>query len=428
MTSVEPLTIAAHPISHAWWARAERAIPLGTQTFSKMPGQYVRGVSPIFIARGRGSHVWDVDGNEYVDFPMALGPVILGYAEQSVDDAIRRQLDDGITFTLPNPLEVEVAERIIAMCPGVDMVRFGKTGSDAVSAAVRAARAATGRDNVVVTGYHGWHDWFIGTTTRAAGIPAAVRELTAAVAFNDLAALDAALGAAPVAAVVLEPAGAEVPADGYLAGVVELAHRRGALVVFDEVITGFRLAPGGAAERYGVTPDLAAYGKALGNGMPISAVGGRADVMRVFEEIFYSGTHGGETLSLAAARAVLDQLADGTVLARINELGRSLQSALRELVVRHEVGARVRVSGEPERTVVTFPRDDDLAVKSLVQQTFADRGILFNGSMFICHRHSSTDIARAIDAFDAAFTLLSSGDDPAMLLRGVPAEAVFRKP
>src|SRR5207253_5875359 len=159
---------------------------MGTQTLSKSPTQFVQGVSPIYLQRGKGAHVWDVDGNEYVDYPMALGPVLLGYAEPVVDDAIRLQLQDGITFTLMHPLEVEVAERIVALCPGVEAVRFAKSGSDAVSAAVRAARALTGRDRVVAAGYHGWHDWYVGTTTRNRGVPAAVQGLTTAIPYGDL--------------------------------------------------------------------------------------------------------------------------------------------------------------------------------------------------------------------------------------------------
>ncbi|MCB0964626.1 MAG: aminotransferase class III-fold pyridoxal phosphate-dependent enzyme, partial [Acidimicrobiales bacterium] len=313
--------------SEAWWARARRVIPLGTQTLSKHPSQWVRAVHPTHLVRGRGAHLWDVDGNEWIDEPMALGPILLGYAEPVVDDAIRAQLDDGITFTLMHPLEVEVAERIVAMCPGVERVRFAKSGSDATSAAIRAARAHTGRDRVISVGYHGWHDWYIGSTTRDKGVPAAVQELTSAIAYGDLDALADELAAHPgeVAAVVLEPSGATVPPPGYLQGLVDACREAGVVSVFDEVITGFRLAPGGARERYGVQPDLSCYGKALGNGMPVAAVGGSAELMAEFEEVFFSGTHGGEALSLAAARAVLDTVADGTVLAQIEARGRRFQ-------------------------------------------------------------------------------------------------------
>ena len=414
--------------SEAWYARAERVIPMGTQTMSKHPGQWVRGAHPLYLERGKGAHVWDVDGNEWVDYPMALGPVLLGYAEPAVDEAVRRQLDLGITFTLMHPLEVEVAGRIVAVCPGVDAVRFGKSGSDAVTAAVRAARAITGRDRVLVAGYHGWHDWYIGSTTRDAGVPKAVVDLTATFTYGDLGSLERALETYPdaVAAVVLEPSGATVPDPGYLQAVVDLTRRHGALSVFDEVITGFRLAPGGARERYGVQPDLSCNGKALGNGMPLSAVAGRAAVMDVFHEVFFSGTHGGEALSLAAAAAVLDTIADGTVLAGIEALGATLQARLAECVDRHGVGDRVTVGGEPQRTVVGFTGTDHLVDKSWVQQCFAEAGVLFNDSLFVCARHSEADAGRAVGAFDPALAAMATGEDLAARLVGPPVEPVFR--
>jgi glutamate-1-semialdehyde 2,1-aminomutase/spore coat polysaccharide biosynthesis protein SpsF len=416
--------------SEAWWERAERVIPLGTQTLSKSPTQFVQGVSPIFLQRGSGCHVWDVDGNEYLDYPMALGPVLLGYAEPAVDAAIRAQLDDGITFTLMHPLEVEVAERIVALCPGVEAVRFGKSGSDAMSGAVRAARAYTGRDLVLVAGYHGWHDWYIGSTTRDRGVPAEVQALTGTFTYGDRESLETALAVRDgrVAAVILEPSGATVPDPGYLQSVVDAAHRHGALCIFDEIITGFRLAPGGAAERYGVTPDLACYGKAIGNGMPVSVIGGPWEVMQVFEEIFYSGTHGGEALSLAAARAVIDIVADGTVLAGIEAVGQRLLDGIRDRIDSHGIGHRVTAGGEPQRAVLGFTGDEHLVVKSWVQQTMAEHGILFNGSMFISARHSDADIDRTLDAFDAAFVALADDAPVAGRLKGDPVQPVFRTP
>lgn len=416
--------------SQAWWERGRAVIPLGTQTLSKSPTQFVQGALPIYLERGRGAHVWDVDGNEWIDFPMALGPILLGYCEPVVDEAIREQLARGITFTLMHPLEVEVAERITAMCPGVEAVRFGKSGSDALSGAVRAARAITGRDHVLVAGYHGWHDWYIGTTTRDAGVPSRVADLTSTFPFNDLRALEAALRArtGAVAAVIVEPSGAEVPDPGFLGGLVELARHHGALSIFDEVITGFRLAPGGARQRYDVEPDLSCYGKALGNGMPISAIGGRRATMRAFEDIFFSGTHGGEALALAAARAVLDVLADGTVLGSIEACGETLQSALAVSVARHGLGHRIRISGEPQRTVVSLLSDPDLVTKSFVQQTFAEHGILFNGSMFICARHTEEDIRRTSVAFEGACEVIATTEDLRPLLVGPPVAPVFRAP
>ncbi len=410
------------------WSRAERIIPLGTQTLSKGPSQFVQGVCPIYLERGLGAHVWDVDGNEYIDYPMALGPILLGHRDARVDDAIRAQLESGITFTLMHPLEVEVSERIVGMCPGVEAVRFGKSGSDALTAAVRAARAVTGRDHVLVCGYHGWHDWYIGSTTRNRGVPRAVQELTTAFRFNDIGDLDRVLAArrGEVAAVVLEPSGAQLPEPGYLQGVVERARRAGAVSILDEVITGFRLAPGGARQRYDVIPDISCYGKALGNGMPISAVAGSWSVMRVFEDVFFSGTHGGETLSLAAAAAVLDTIGDGSVLHEINRMGRLLLQGMSDSVAAHGVAARVSVSGEPERAVVICHGDDELGVKSWLQQCLADSGMLFNGSMFISAALSPEDVQRTVSAFDLALAGLAEHGDMTSLLEGPPVQPVFR--
>jgi glutamate-1-semialdehyde aminotransferase len=415
--------------------RARGLVPAWTQTLSKNPTQWVQGVAPAYVDRAQGAHVWDVDGNRYVDFPMALGPVIIGHADPRVNAAITAQLADGITYTLPHPIELDVAERIVARVPGAERVRFAKSGSDANSAAIRLARAVTGRDHVLAAGYHGWHDWYVATTTRDHGVPAAVRELTGTFAFDDLASLGAALEAqgGDTAAVILEPSGATIPSPGYLEGLVELAHAAGALVVFDEIITGFRLGPGGAQERYGVRADLATFAKALGNGMPISAITGRAELMDVFEDVFFSGTHGGEALSLAAARATLDLL-DDAAYAELYAKGERLRGAVEASIAAHGVGAHVVIDGEAPRTVVQIREPDgagDLVARSLVQQELAKRGVLFNGNNFICLAHSDEDLDQAADAYDAAFARLADGltdgaTGVAALLEGPPVSPAFR--
>jgi glutamate-1-semialdehyde 2,1-aminomutase len=390
-------------------------------------------VIPAFIARGSGAHVWDVDGNRYVDFPMALGPVILGHAHPAVREAITRQLDDGIVFTLPHPIEVSLAERVVAQVPGAERVRFAKSGSDATSAAVRLARASTGRDRVVVCGYHGWHDWYIGATSRWDGVPGAVRDLVDTFDFNDLASLDAALAGRDreVAAVILEPCGATEPVAGFLEGVVARAHAAGAVLIFDEIITGFRLAPGGAQERYGVAADLITFGKALGNGMPISAVAGRAELMDRFESVFFSGTHGGETLSMAAAHAVLDHL-DARAYEELHAKGEYLRAGVTRAIDTAGVAGWVTIGGAAPRTVVTIrepePEAQVLPAKTLVQQELVKRGILFNGSNFICLAHSTEDLDQAIDAYGAALSRLADGLDGDLteLLEGPPLQPAFR--
>jgi glutamate-1-semialdehyde 2,1-aminomutase/spore coat polysaccharide biosynthesis protein SpsF len=413
--------------------RASRVIPGASQTISKGPSQWVQGVAPVFAARAEGPYLWDVEGRRYYDLPLALGPMILGHADPRVREAIERQLVDGITYTLPHRLEVELAETIVAVVPGAEMVRFGKTGSDATAAAVRAARAITGRDRVAFCGYHGWQDWHIGATSQRLGVPEAVRALTTPFAFNDLDTLDAALAAHPgeYAAVILEPAAVEEPAAGFLEGVRDRAHAAGALLVFDEVVTGFRLALGGAQERYGVVADLATCGKALANGMPLSAIIGSAAHMSIFDDVFFSTTHGGETLSLAAALATLEVLREDGAHEALWRRGERLMRAITESASRHGLADVVRVTGAAPRSVVQVgePEPDRLVARTLLQQELAKRGVLFNGSNFICLAHTDDQIDEIAHAYDESFAVLAARwpDEIEGALEGPVLEPVFRR-
>ena len=226
--------------------RALKTIPLGSQTFSKSTTQYPLGVSPYFIQKGKGSKVWDVDGNEYIDYINSLASITLGYADPDVTKAVTDQLQEGVIFSLSHPIEMQVAETLCEMVPCAEKVRFGKNGSDATAGAIRIARAFTSRDHVAVCGYHGWQDWYIGSTARSRGVPQVVRDLTHTFPYNDLPALDALLKkhSGEFAAVMLEPMNVFAPAPGYLEGLKALTHQHGALLIFDETITGFRRDPG----------------------------------------------------------------------------------------------------------------------------------------------------------------------------------------
>ncbi|MBM4201482.1 MAG: aminotransferase class III-fold pyridoxal phosphate-dependent enzyme, partial [Gammaproteobacteria bacterium] len=276
--------------SNALWERARGLIPAGTQTLAKGPTQFSDGVAPKYLIKGQGARVWDVDGNEYLDYNMGIGPIILGYCHPVVDGAIRAQLDDGITFSLMHPLEVELAELLRECIPNTDAVRFSKTGCDVTSAAVRLARAYTGRERILCCGYHGWHDWYIGVTDRCAGIPDAVKALTHTVNYNDLQSVIDAVDE-DVACVILEPFVFERENGHFLSGLRELCDRHGVLLIFDEMWTGFRCAVGGAQEFLGVRSDLSLFSKAMANGMPISAITGRGDVMALLErDVFFYTT------------------------------------------------------------------------------------------------------------------------------------------
>lgn len=423
--------------SRALADRAAELIPAGSQTFSKGPTQFVRGFAPRYVERAVGVEVWDVDGKRFVDWPMGLGAVLLGHAHPAVNSAVAAQLADGITYSLPHRLEVEVSELIRELCPCAEMVRFGKSGSDALSAAIRIARGATGREHILHCGYHGWHDWHIAGTTRDRGVPQADRELLGSFMYNDLASLDRALSEreGQVAAVVLEPVGIDEPDPGFLEGVVDRARSAGAVVVFDEVITGFRVRPGGAQELYGVVPDLACYGKALGNGMPISAVAGRAGLMAECEEVFFSLTHGGEALSLAAAKAVLEIVHKGEVTEHVWRLGARLRDTQSELIASAGLETLIEVRGLAPRQAFLFsasPGDPEgLLVKSLLQQELLRRGILFAGSQFLSAAHTDAHVDETLDAFREAIEIVreaTEAGDAAARLEGEPVQSVFRRP
>jgi len=417
-----------------WLARAEAVIPLGSQTFSKSPASLPRGVSPCFIESGRGSRVWDVDGNEYIDFINALLAVFLGYRDPDVDTAVREQLDNGVSFSLPHRLETAVAEMIIDMVPCAEAVRFAKNGSDATAGAVRLARACTGREHVAVCGYHGWQDWYIGATARDLGVPAATRALTHAFTYNDAASLESLLAAQPggFAAVILEPMNSDWPAEGFLETVADLTRRHGALLIFDETITGFRFAAGGAQELFGVTPDLATFGKGLGNGHPLAVVTGRHEYMQMMEKIFFSFTFGGETLSLAAAAAVLAKLRREPVLATIHARGEQLLQGLARLIDRHHAAAFAAVSGHPAWPFFRLSDCDPytaLELRTLYLQEMFARGILVNGGHNLSYAHSEADIDALLAAYDEILPLLVAAvgkHDLHERLHCAPLQPLFR--
>ncbi len=420
--------------SQAWLERAKRVIPGCAQTFSKGYTQYVQGVAPVFLQRGKGCRVWDVDGNEYVDYVQGLLPNILGYAHDEVNAGVATQLQEGHSFSLPHPLEVELAERLTRLIPCAEMVRFGKNGSDATSGAVRAARAFTGRDRIACCGYHGWQDWYIGSTTRNAGVPQAVRQLTHPFTYNDLSSLEKLFKEYPgeFAAVILEPVNFVEPMSSFLQGVKDRARAHGALLIFDEICSGFHFGLGGAQKLFGVTPDLACFGKAMGNGFPIACVLGRADVMRIFSEIFYSFTFAGEVASMAAAMKVLDILENTDALLRIEANGRTLQDGLNAMVKEAGLGSRIKAIGRAQWSLLKFIDEsggDSPLLKNLFQQEAIKRGVLLLATHNMTAAHDGPAIHQTLEAY--AEVLKTLGDwlqlpDPSRFLEGPMSQPVFR--
>ncbi|MFD7817132.1 glutamate-1-semialdehyde 2,1-aminomutase [Streptomyces sp. NPDC059785] len=423
--------------------RLHALVPGGAHTYAKGDDQYPENLAPV-ISHGRGAHVWDVDGNRYIEYGSGLRSVSLGHAHPRVLEAVRHELDRGSNFVRPSIVEVEAAERFLATVPTAEMVKFAKNGSDATTAAVRLARAATGRRRVAVCGDHPFFsvdDWFIGTTPMSAGIPAATSELTVTFPYGDLAATEELLTRYQddVACLILEPAGHTEPPPGYLTGLRELADRHGCVLVFDEMITGLRWSEAGAQGLYGVTPDLSTFGKALGNGFAVSALAGRRALMergglrhsddRVF---LLSTTHGAETHSLAAATAVLTTYAEEGVTARLHALGERLAAGVRDAAASAGVGDHVVVRGRASNLV--FATLDEHGQPSQRYRTLFLRRLLAGGvlapSFVVSSALDDADIDRTVDVVAhacAAYRKALDAGDPTPWLGGRPVKPVFRR-
>jgi glutamate-1-semialdehyde aminotransferase len=388
--------------SQILYSRARRVILGGTQTLSKQPERYDAERFPAYIERGCGCRLRDVDGNEYVDFVLALGPVVLGYCHPAVDAAVRAQLEKGVIFSGNSPLEVELAETLVRIIPCAEMVRFFKTGAEATAAAVRLARNFTGRELVVSAGYNGWHDWWAAKNNEP-GVPAALRRLTLDLPYGDIERCRAIFErhGAEVACLILEPV-ATAFAPEFVEQAAAVARTHGALVIFDEIITGFRVALGGMQQRLGITPDLATFGKAMANGFPISVVAGRGDVFRAAERCWISSTFGGEALSLAAALATISELEAGA----IEHLGRlaGMLACGWQTLLQQFPAVRAEVRGCEALPVLFFPaearRQEDIFTRSMLEQGFLVRR---NHYWFTTASHTENDIREALEACANAF-------------------------
>ncbi|MEO5601906.1 MAG: aminotransferase class III-fold pyridoxal phosphate-dependent enzyme [Cyclobacteriaceae bacterium] len=394
--------------SEEYLTRALKTIPLGSQTFSKSKTQLPIGVSPFFAAKASGAMLWDVDGNRYIDFVNSLASITLGYNDPDVNKAVIEQLHNGTIYSLSHELEFLVAEKIVEMVPCAEMVRFGKNGSDATSGAIRLARAYTKKDHVLVCGYHGWQDWYIGSTTRDLGVPSAVKSLTHKFFYNDILSLESKLKELKgnVAAIILEPVNVVPPTNNFLEQVKALAHQHGAVLIFDETITGFRYANGGAQEFFNVIPDLATFGKGLANGYPVSAIAGKADIMKLMEEIFFSFTFGGETLSLAASFAVLNKLQREPVVAKLFSTGEELIQQLNRLIRHYNLEGIFSVSGYPVWSFLVIkdtPQYNAWEFKTLLQQEMFENGIFMIGTHNISYAHTTSHIKTLMDGYRLFF-------------------------
>jgi glutamate-1-semialdehyde 2,1-aminomutase len=419
--------------------RLHDMVPGGAHTYAKGEDQYPAGMAPV-IARGHGSHVWDLDGNEYVEYGSGLRSVSLGHAHPRVLEAVRQQLALGSNFVRPSVLELDAAGKFLATVPTAEMVKFAKNGSDVTTAAVRLARAATGRQTVALCKdqpFFSTDDWFIGTTAMTAGIPQ--QDLVVSFPYGDLAAVEKLFSSLDVACVVLEAATQTDPPAGYLQGLRDLCTFHGVVLIFDEMITGFRWSEAGAQGVYGVTPDLSTFGKALGNGFAVSALAGRRELMELGglrdsrERVFLlSTTHGAETHSLAAAMAVMDTYVEEGITEQLHALGTRLAAGVREVATYAGVGEHVVVKGRPSNLV--FATLDAEGNPSQEYRTLFLRQLIGAGvigpSFVVSSALTDADIEQTLTAVSKACAVyrqaLDAGD-PTAWLGGRPVKPVFRR-
>ncbi len=427
--------------SNALRARLHRLIPGGAHTYAKGDDQYPQDMAPI-IARGQGCRVWDIDGNEFIEYGSGLRAVTLGHAYPPVIEAARRQLELGSNFVRPAMIELECAESFLEFVPNAEMVKFCKDGSDAVSGALKLARAHTGRDMVAICGNHPFFsvdDWSMGVSGMPGGVPAATRALTVKFNYNDLQSLENLFNehSGRIAAVVLEGEKETPPSPGFFDGLRALCDRYGALLILDEMITGFRWHLGGAQMRHGIKPDLSTFGKALANGFSVSALAGKREFMQLGgfdhdrERVFLlSTTHGGETHGLAAAIATMKVYRNEPVIDTLWHRGQRLVNGLRAAATSAGVENFVPILGQPCCLVFgsrNLQGEPSQPFRTLLMQEIIQRGVLAT-SLVVNYSHSEADIDRTIEAFAESFIVYRRALDEGIdkFLRGRPVKPAIR--
>ena len=384
--------------------KARKLTPLGAQTYSRSYRYFSEGASPAFTERGQGSHVWDVDGNEMIDFILSLGAVTVGYNNPEINVAITTQLAKGITFSQPSPVSIQLAEKITQIIPSAEMVRFVKNGSDATSAAIRLARAYTNKDTIIACGYHGWQDWYIASTANHKGIPKDVLKYTLSCEYNHAESLEKLFHnhKDKIAAVIMEPVQGNGPKSGYLDEMKRICHKNNALLIFDEVVSGFRMGIAGGQGYYKVTPDLSAFGKGMGNGMPISCVVGKADILNQIEGgVFISTTFGDETLSLAAALKTIEILERPGSFEHMWKMGEIWMKGIQKHIDEQGISHIVSLMGVAPHCGIAFQSAGNFTshdFQSIYQQKILEHGILTLGVNNFCLSHTTQEVLAYVKA------------------------------
>jgi len=425
------------------WQRAKRVIPGGSMLLSKRPEMFLPEQWPAYFSRAKGCTVWDLDGREFTDMSiMGVGTNSLGYGHPEVDAAVRRTIDEGNMSTFNCPEEVSLAEKMVELHPWSGMVRFARTGGEANAVAIRIARAAAGRYEVAFCGYHGWHDWYLAANLgdgqtlsghllpglEPNGVPPALQGTIHAFSYNRLDELERIVEQHDIGVIKMEVSRNQGPAEGFLGGVRKIATERGIVLIFDECTSGFRQTFGGLHKLYGVEPDMAIFGKALGNGYAITAVIGRREVMEAAQSTFISSTFWTERIGPAAALKTLEVMGRLMSWEQITATGRDITSRWKDLAAKH--GLSIQTSGLPALTAFSFASPDALAYKTLITQEMLKKGYLAGTSVYVCTEHTPDVVESFFAALDPVFGLIrgcEDGRDVTSLLEGPECQSGFKR-
>ena len=427
------------------YRRARRRIPGGTQLLSKRPEMFLPEQWPAYYSQARGVEVWDLDGNRYIDMCYSgIGACVLGFADPEVDDAVHAAIRRGSACTLNCPEEVELAELLCELHPWADMVRYVRSGGEAMAAAVRIARAKTRRDKIVFCGYHGWHDWYLAANLgeedsldghllsglAPAGVPRTLAGSAIPFSYNDTAAFHDAVekAGADLAAIVMEPLRSSAPAPGFLETIREEATRRGAVLIYDEITAGLRMNTGGIHLLYPVRPDIAVFAKAMSNGYPFGAVLGTGDVMQAAQDTFLSSTHWTERVGPTAALATIGKHLRENVGAHLIEVGNLVQGVWRKAAA--ETGVTIDISGIPPLSRFVFRHPNPQPIRTLFTQEMLDRGYLASNAFYATFAHQPQHVAAYGDAVNESFRILRNAIETGTVLqrlRGPVAHAGFQR-
>lgn len=427
------------------WEKAKTIIPGGNQLLSKRSEKFLPGLWPAYYTKAKGCEVWDLDGNHYYDFAqMGVGSCVLGYADDDVDAAVSKAIQNGSMCSLNCPEEVALAEKLISLHPWAKMARFARTGGEACAIAVRIARAASGKSKIAFCGYHGWHDWYLSANLGDSsnldgqllpgldplGVPRELRETNIPFNYNKLDELETIVDKYPneIGVIIMETERGTSPASGFLEGVRNIATKIGAVLIFDEVTSGFRMNLGGIHLLRGVNPDIAVFGKALGNGYPISAIIGKRAVMEHAQSTFISSTFWTERIGFTAALATIKKMEEHDVQKQLIHYGNLINDGWNMIAQKHRI--HINISGIPPLTHITFKADDPLAVQTLYTQEMLAHGFLLGAAVYTTYAYSNEVINKFCEKSDVVFRDLRNAIDSGKIqtyLKGGIAHAGFKR-